>query len=304
MMQPPRVLLPGLILVAGMMLGSGACKKKEQEGSRPASSGSGATAGTPRGDEASARTGTSGTQASDTPSKASPGAFVPVYRDSKVPEVAAIMREARVLEELTAELNAVIALPRDLTVAFEDCGEPNAFYDDKAHRITTCYELIALFDDMFARELGSADSDGDEALEATVGATLFTLFHELGHALVHMLELPTTGKEEDAVDQLATLILIEGGEDGQIMALDSAHSFLLQSADSNPTIDELPFWDEHSLDEQRFYNIVCLIYGADPQRYADLIKDGDLPEERAELCPEDYQRASRAWDKILAPHLK
>ncbi|MGB2924306.1 MAG: DUF4344 domain-containing metallopeptidase [Limnothrix sp.] len=29
-------------------------------------------------------------------------------------------------------------------------------------------------------------------------------------------------------------------------------------------IEDLPFWDEHALSSQRFYNTACLIYGSDP----------------------------------------
>ncbi|MBI5001896.1 hypothetical protein HZC31_00760, partial [Candidatus Woesearchaeota archaeon] len=49
------------------------------------------------------------------------------------------------------------------------------------------------------------------ALEA-IGIDAY-IFLVPGHALVDVLELPITGKEEDAVDQLSTLLLIYGGWD-------------------------------------------------------------------------------------------
>lgn len=52
-------------------------------------------------------------------------------------------------------------------------------------------------------------------------------YHEVGHALVDVLELPITGKEEDAVDQLSTYVLVEDADGGEVAALDGAVAFLL-----------------------------------------------------------------------------
>jgi len=86
------------------------------------------------------------------------------------------------------------------------------------------------------------------------------------------------------------------------MALDGAVSFLLYASlnEGEPQV----YWDEHSLDEQRFYDTVCLIYGRDPEKYAYLVHDGTLPRERAEFCGEEYDRISMAWQTLLAPVLK
>lgn len=38
------------------------------------------------------------------------------------------------------------------------------------------------------------------------------LFHELGHAFISLYDLPITGREEDAVDQFAAILLAMGDE--------------------------------------------------------------------------------------------
>ena len=38
--------------------------------------------------------------------------------------------------------------------------------------------------------------------------------------------------------------------------------------------------DPHSLDEQRFYDTICLLYGHNPDKYEYLIKNGTLPMNR------------------------
>ena len=277
-----------------------ACSKKD--GSKDKKSPTPATAGTskpatePGADKPTAAP-TPGDKTGDTAAKKSDhGDFRPVYGDTDNAELDEAFREAKLLEELTAGLNEVLALPRDVAVKLEDCDEPNAYYSNEDHSIVVCYQLIEMFEAGFDRRL---DAD-DEVIDATLNATLFTFFHELGHALVHELDLPVTGKEEDAVDQLATLVLLQEGADGATTALDGAESFLLHADESG--VDDLPFWGEHSLDEQRFYNIVCLVYGSDPDKHEGLVESDALPEERAEICPAEYQQISRAWSKLLDPH--
>jgi hypothetical protein len=135
---------------------------------------------------------------------------------------------------------------------------------------------------------------------AVIGATTFAFFHEIGHGLIHLLDLPAVGREEDSADQLATLILIADGDDGVGLALSGAHWFQLQEqAGTNQT----PFSDEHAFDMQRFFNILCMIYGSDPQKYADFVTSGTLPQARAARCPEEYAKIAHAWEKLLQPHL-
>lgn len=204
----------------------------------------------------------------------------------------------RALEQVIAELNEKVALPYDITVSLEDCPTPNAFYDPEPRQVTVCYQLIDRYYELFSRVM----KDRDRLEEAVGGATASTFFHELGHALIDAWRIPITGREEDAADQLSTLVLLGRSERGEQMALDGAVSFLLYASlnEGEPQV----FWDEHSLDEQRFYDTVCLIYGRDPEKYEYLVHDGTLPRERAEFCGEEYDRVSMAWHTLLAPVLK
>jgi hypothetical protein len=123
----------------------------------------------------------------------------------------------------------------------------------------------------------------------------------LGHGLVDAWKIPITGREEDAVDQLSTLVLIEATQDGEQMALDGALTFKLYA---DLAKGEKIYWDEHSLDEQRFFDNICLVYGHDEEKYSYLVTNGTLPEERSVYCGEDYDKLSHAWRQLLAPYLK
>ena len=133
-----------------------------------------------------------------------------------------------------------------------------------------------------------------------MGAVMFSFFHEAGHELIDILDIcAAVGREEDSVDQLATLILIAAGDEGISMALSGAHYFKMQQDSGS----KMPFSDEHAFDGQRFYNIMCLIYGSNPDKYQDFVKNGALPAERAARCPDEYRKIQAAWETLLEPHL-
>jgi len=210
------------------------------------------------------------------------------------------LRQERLLEDLAKDLNQVVRIPRDVTLSFGECGQPNAFYDSEARRVTLCYELLESFHERF----GDETEDPEELENAVAGATVFVLFHELGHALVDVLDLPVTGREEDAVDQLAAYVLIDGSDEGAQSALDAAWSFYFNTEEGASEIDASAFWDEHSMNAQRFYNLMCWVYGADPDGHQHLVDEELLPPERAARCPDEWAQLDRAWTQLLGPHIK
>lgn len=202
------------------------------------------------------------------------------------------------ITKVISDLNQRLVLPFDMVVSFEDCGEPDAFYEPTTHQITLCHQLVDEYYDLFAKRIKDK-TKLDDAVKAAIASTFF---HELGHGLVDAWKIPITGREEDAVDQLSTLVLIDATEDGETMALAGALMFKLYA---NLTKGEKKFyWDEHSLDEQRFFDTICMVYGHDEKKYAYLVENGTLPDERAVLCADEYNRISTSWRQLLAPYLK
>jgi hypothetical protein len=213
---------------------------------------------------------------------------------------AQVLRESQVFDLVAATINEVLILPRDLPVVFTTCGVENAFYDPSAVQITMCYELLdQAANYVAAQEGGEADLWG-----AVKGTGTWIMLHEIGHALVHLLEIPITGREEDSVDNLATLILLTGDEDDYnslFAALDHTSSWAYYM-ESNPA--ELPYWNEHSLSSQRMYDMACLIYGSDPETFAGMVGPDGLPESRAVRCPYEYEKKDQAWGVLLEPHYR
>lgn len=200
-------------------------------------------------------------------------------------------------EDAAQTLSAAYILPKNVNVVFTECEEANAFYSPDQQSIFLCYQLMQALDGQFRSFLAT-----EEAIAAAVWNTmLFVFYHEAGHSMIDMFDLPVTGWEEDAVDQLATLILLGAGAGGRDAALQGA-SWL--SIRANAVGGNLEYWDTHSLGEQRYYNIICWIYGSDPDTHGELLKSWGLPQERAASCPAEYARMNAAWMTILAEHIR
>jgi hypothetical protein len=211
-----------------------------------------------------------------------------------------LLIESDEFEVQSQELNAEFALPRDLLVTFAECGLENAYYDPKEKAITICYELLRLFAGAFVDETMSREEVRDEV----VYAAIFFFYHELGHALVDLYKLPIVGRQEDVVDEFAALLLLDSYDDDAVLAALDQFDLLAEKRDDGTATDDLPLWDEHGLSAQRYYNIACFIYGADPDEYGDLVSSNDLPERRAAQCIAEVEQKFRSWDTLLDPYRK
>ncbi len=207
------------------------------------------------------------------------------------------MRERRVLERLSEAL-AFIRLPTPLTLRTAECGESNAMYDEEKHTATFCYEYV----DDLVRDSAAAEEHGFTREEAVIGPFVFIYLHEIGHALFDLLKAPILGREEDAADQVATLILLRAGPELARRTLATAAWMYAHGAEAR-TADESDFSDVHPLDAQRYYNVLCLAYGSDPKAYAAAAEANRLPPERADGCEGEYRQVAYAARKLLAPHM-
>jgi hypothetical protein len=191
-------------------------------------------------------------------------------------------------------INGAFALPYDATVVLRECGMANAFWSPADDELSMCYELIADVQDAFTN--AGWDLTDEQIAGATVNTYSWVFFHEMGHALVDMLDLPVTGREEDAVDQFSTVLFVSSGNGAA--AVDAALYFYIR--DAEPTATALA--DEHSLNLQRFYNVLCLVYGSDPATYAGIVDSFPDMADRADRCPGEYEQASTSWGRLLEPH--
>jgi Putative metallopeptidase len=209
------------------------------------------------------------------------------------------LKEVSFLEKLQQFL-APFRLPRALLVKVEGCdGDANAFYENDV--ITVCYEYIEDLRKIMPAETTAA---GVAPIDALVGPLFDTSLHEFAHALFEMLRLPVLGREEDAADQVSAYIMLQLGKvevRRLIGGVAYAYKTEAEAATKPPTMTH--FADVHGTPAQRFYNVLCIAYGADKQLFGDLVEKGYLPKDRAEDCKDEYQQVAYAYEKLIGPHV-
>ena len=160
----------------------------------------------------------------------------------------------------------------------------------------------------FAREMaarpvttGMSSVNADPVLAYVEANVTETLYHELAHALIDVLDLPIYGPEEFAADTFAVVLMnrMFDGPSMDEMARDVGQNYRIYAENAGEHPDDLALWDVHGPDMQRYYNFACLMYGADVEGRAPMLADFDLPEARAETCEDEYQTVARSWGKVL-----
>lgn len=210
-------------------------------------------------------------------------------------EFAQQAQKDQVLEGWRSEVEQLLP-EQGLTLALvmRGCDEANAFYDLDEKSITYCYEELQDAQANFQRFQGP-ESDQLSAEEVQLFASGwrdYIFYHELGHALIDQLEIPMLGREEDVADQISTYIWVHR-EDGEVILNGAIFGFDGQEED----IDHETLADGHSLNAQRYYNLMCWAYGADPERYREAGEQ--LPDERREGCEDEYWQLQNALEQLL-----
>jgi hypothetical protein len=210
------------------------------------------------------------------------------------------LKEVSFLEKLQQFLTP-FRLPRALLVKVEGCdGDANAFYEKNV--ITICYEYIEQLRKTMPAETTAA---GVTPIDAIVGPLFDTSLHEFAHALFEMLRLPVLGREEDAADQVSAYIMLQFGKvEARRLIGGVAYAYKTEAdaATAPPTMTR--FADLHGTPAQRFYNVLCIAYGADKHLFGDdIVEKGYLPKERAEDCENEYRQAAYAYEKLIGPHV-
>jgi hypothetical protein len=210
-----------------------------------------------------------------------------------------MLKEHRVLEKMQ-QIFSPFQLPIELTFKTAGCdGISNAWYSRPT--VTICYEYLAEIQRDMPKETTPA---GVTPTDAVLGQFFYAVAHEVGHAMFDLLSVPVFGYQEDAADQFAVYIILHFGKaDARRLILGAAHSYNKYVKNPTVTAPLTAFSDEHGPPAQRFYNLLCLAYGADPVLFADVVEMKYLPKERARLCRGQYGELNFAFHQLILPHL-
>ena len=150
-------------------------------------------------------------------------------------------------------------------------------------------ETVRMFQSDPRYNRGKTPEQIRDSAEFVTGNVLFVLAHETGHALISEFGLPVLGREEDAADSLAAIVAIKMANSfADRVVVNAARGWFLSDQRDRKEGVASAFYDEHGIDVQRAYNIVCMLVGGQPEKFAGLAKEVKLPEERQSTCRDDY----------------
>jgi putative metallopeptidase DUF4344 len=223
--------------------------------------------------------------------------FVP--EDTTLQPIYEMLKKRRALEKLQ-EIFSPFRLPIELTLRTGSCqGVSNAWYERPA--VTVCYEYVNEILQSMPKETTAA---GVTPMDAVIGQFFYVFAHEMGHAVFDLFEAPIFGNAEDAADQFAAYIMLQFGM-SQARPLIMGAAFAYKRYVQNPQVIAplAAFSEAHAAPAQRYFNLLCLAYGADSKLFADLVNEGYLPTERARTCKREYDQVRFAFRKLIVPHL-
>ena len=124
---------------------------------------------------------------------------------------------------------------------------------------------------------------------------------------ITLYDLPVTGREEDVADQLAAYILLTPGDSGKTDRGSSTGGQELragvrrvrsgtQGTERGRHGRRPPLTSNASTTWSAGSTV------SDPTANADMVGSGQLPEERAEGCEDEWKQLSHAWSTLLDEH--
>jgi hypothetical protein len=156
------------------------------------------------------------------------------------------------------------------------------------------------------RMRGLSAQKRQERVAFVVGNLLFVLGHELGHAVVAEFDLPVLGREEDTADvyAISKALTIVNNELAHRALMRASTAWFMSARRARRDGETPAYHEQHGLDQQRAYHIICLMVGYDPDKFKALADEHRLPEDRRQSCARDFHLASRSWQRVMEPNMR
>jgi hypothetical protein len=200
---------------------------------------------------------------------------------------------------LAKSLATAFELPNPLLIKGVNGFGGGPFYNPEDNSITLPYQFPTMVLGVIAE--ANPEETQEEWFEALGSVNTFILAHEFGHALIHNFELPVLGREEDAADGIATVLLLKA-EEGATFAAEAAEFWAAFSGRQEPPA-LVEYADNHSLDRQRSDNILCWVAGSNEGILKAFAEGEVLPESRLVSCPAEWALLRRSAEQVLDPHI-
>ena len=146
----------------------------------------------------------------------------------------------------------------------------------------------------------------------TLNATIGTILHEIGHALIDKFDIPIFNNEEDVADSFLTFYLINLPSDFEdndnyeyFSKMD--HGVLMDIADYyyfNNLLgkDNDREFSSHSTDNRRFFNILCNMKDGNPDFFEKYISKRDIEYLLDDNCSSKFNSMRDAWSSYVSDY--
>jgi hypothetical protein len=241
------------------------------------------------------------------------GRAVPFYGNAttdRLQTALSAMQREGTMERFAGWISNSFRLRADLMIGSDQCGSPNAFYDPRRRALVICLEMIELVAETIRSHPKMSQNPPEVQTAVSRGILTGIILHELGHALIHLNRIPTTGREEDVADQFQAWFAARftNSRSNPILmptiwfwsTLSREHDI----ASISPAEIRRMLADEHSLDMQRVFNLTCLVAGAALPEKDVAIKFSQIPDARLQRCAGEWAGVDRAMQSQFRKYLK
>ncbi|MEZ8106472.1 DUF4344 domain-containing metallopeptidase [Vibrio cortegadensis] len=224
--------------------------------------------------------------------------------DNSAEQVAKQQIEASGINQTVIELSNQ-SFPFNKTLTIQYGGTEGPLYDPDKHTIYIPYRFYQESLSYFQKNKYEEKFQKSAQLGA-IDTLLHTLLHEAGHAFIADQDIAILGKEEDAVDNFATILMLNYVDQGDDAAISAADMFAFESDDRPDYYDFGEYIDEHSFDLQRYFSTLCLVYGSDPEKHQALLDEveNDYLTDRKDFCTLNYDQINDNWHRYFHQNIK
>jgi hypothetical protein len=218
-------------------------------------------------------------------------AFQPIYE---------ALTRRKVLERIQGFL-AALRLPKPLTIRVAECGGADTIPYEVGGPATICYELVRKIQEITYRSTNVPS----ERVQVLYGTFVEAMLHQTAYAIFESLQAPVWGREDDAADRLAAFIMTQFGDQVAVSTILGTAKFFDYSQHAWTGGN---FADTVSPEAQRFYNYLCIAYGADPITFHFLagapspgLSVSQIPDSRAVTCAREFEQVRHAFNLRIMP---
>jgi hypothetical protein len=219
--------------------------------------------------------------------------------------VGQLFRQSGLVDLIVQGLNEVFALPSDINVIMtpytSDVATDGPYWHEAKESIVFPYSFFIVM--LETLQQANPTMSEEDLLTVAIKASVFIIYHETAHALIDVLSLPVLGLEETAADGLAAAVLTLQADTADFVVAAAVLFGSFADVYGSGGHSASAYADNHMLDVQRYYNLMCFVYGADPASYSGLVP-AYLPESRANSCYAEAQQNLNSWLTLLEPYTK